>query len=135
MRAFVNRITCDRWNGVLCENDEIDMPSIDDLNRAVEALNSATRTLVFLNGQNGSHLAIGGGAGRYVVYVSTSDEDFWNLVADKNDSAGQVMLNAGGQEGDYPVRQVVDKLHALQAAHKFFKTGELDPSLKWEKQS
>jgi hypothetical protein len=40
----------------------------------------------------------------------------------------------GGQDGDYPARQVVDKNVTVKAAESFFFKGERDPSLHWELQ-
>jgi hypothetical protein len=97
-------------------------------------MDAKTRTLISLYGLDGSYLAVGGGAGKYVVYISTVEEEFWNLLKQHSEKNGIVMLNAGGQDGDYPSRQVVDKESALRAAKTFFRTGNRDASLSWEKQ-
>jgi hypothetical protein len=135
MHTFVNRIVTDKWSGLLCDEDEIHAPTVDDLDRVIEELDAKTHTLVSLYGESGAYLSIGGGAGQYVAYASTSDEQLWNLLSDSDDRNGIVLLNAGGQEGDFPARQVVDKVLALQAARVFFGTGKLDFALRWEKQT
>ena len=136
MIPYVNRMVADKWTGVLCYEDETLTPTADDVNQAVQALDAKTRTLVSLYGRDGAHLTIGGGTGQYVVYASSSDEQLWNLVADTGEAqSGVVMLNAGGQEGDFPARQVIAKPQALQAAQTFLQTGALDSSLRWERQT
>ena len=135
MEIFVDRIAADRWEGVLCDEDEIDAPTIDDLDRVIEALDAKTRTMVSLYGQDEQHLCIGGGAGQYVVYASMPGGQLWNLLSASDDRKDVVLVNAGGQEGDFPLRQVVDKETVLQAAHTFFRMGMLDVSLRWEKQA
>lgn len=133
MKAFVDRIVADRWSGTLCNEDRIDSPSISDLEHFVDALDAKIRTLINLYGKRGTYLCIGGGAGQYVAYASTHDEEICNLLGD-NDDRRTILLNAGGQEGDFPVRQVVDKNRVLIAARTFFRTGQLDSRLRWEKQ-
>jgi hypothetical protein len=135
MPSFVDRIVADRWTGVFCDEDETLTPVVGDVDRVVDALDAKTRTLVSLYGRDGAHLSIGGGAGRYVVYALTPDDQLWNLHTDEDNRKGTVLLNAGGQEGDYPASQVVNKGLALQAARTFLAKGELDPRLRWERQA
>jgi len=135
MDTFVDSIVADDWTGVLCSEEEIAAPSVVDLDRVIDALDAKTRTLVSLYAQDGANLTIGGGAGQYVVYLSTPDEELWNLLADDPDRKSTVILTAGGQEGDYPARQVVNKQRARQAGYAFLLTGQMDTSLPWEKQA
>src|SRR5689334_10277951 len=106
MNTFVNRMTIDRWNGTFCTEDEIRAPSITDIDQIIDKLDAKSRTLACLYGQDGSCLCIGGGAGRYVVYASNKSE-FWNLLVNGPEEKGVIMVNAGGQEGDFPARQVI----------------------------
>jgi len=134
MNYYVNQITADKWSGALTDDEVIVTPTVDDLHRAIEALDATVKTSVFLQGEDGAHLAIGGGSGQYVVYVSPSDRQFWNLIANGADRSKTVSLFVGGQDGDYPARQVVDKNVTTKAAEGFFFKGERDPSLHWELQ-
>ena len=104
---------------------------LDDLDHALQRLDGNTHTLVILEGEGEAHLAVGGGGGRYVVYATFDNVAFWNLV-DPGATTGSLIVNAGGQEGDYAVRQVVDLTHARAAAHGFFSRRELDPDQMWE---
>ena len=131
MNWFVDRVVADKWAGVLCDEVEIQAPTLEDVLRAIAALDAATHTMVSLFGSE-SCLCIGGGAGQYVAYASLPDGRLWNLLLDNEERKEVVLLNAGGQEGDFPGRQVVDKLRVLHAARTFFETGALDTSLRWE---
>jgi len=134
MAMFVELLVADIWTGVDCEEEEVRSPSIPDLEYAITALDASVRTTVCLYGIDGSFLTIGGGGGQYVVYVTTPDEQFWNLLAEDSDLKGIILINIGGQEGDFPARQVVNEQRALQASRTFFRSGELDSSLRWEVQ-
>lgn len=68
-----------------------------------------------------------------MVYATFDNCDFWNLLSVALDD-DIVSLNAGGQEGDYPARHIVDLRDAQAAAQSFLEGLTLDPSLRWEKQ-
>jgi hypothetical protein len=123
----------DSWRGVLNDGWQVDNPSWDDVKKAIQRLDAKTYTIVTIQGPGEQHLAVGGGAGRYVVYATFDNFAFWNLLnAAVGD--GMALLNAGGQEGDYPVGQIVDLTQAQTAARAFFIGLQLEPSLRWEKQ-
>jgi len=131
----VNKLSLsgDLWDGPLNHDWKNHDPSIEDFDCALKALDALERTMVSIHYGDEACLTIAGGSGRYVVYACTGDENFWNLMRpDKED--GVVLLNAGGQEGDFPARQVVDFSQASAAGAFFFKFHQMDPSLYWEKQ-
>jgi hypothetical protein len=134
MHWSIHRVVADRWDGVLCDEDEIEAPTLEDVLRVIAALDAKTRTMVSLFGPDNSYLCIGGGLGQYVAYASTSDGHLWNLLLDSDDRKAVVLVNPGGQEGDFPARQVLDKSRVLHAARSFFETGVLDAALRWERQ-
>jgi hypothetical protein len=78
------RLRCDRWEGVHDFPEEKSEPSVDDLRRALEALDQHVRTMVSIEHADGKYLAVGGGKGSYVVHVSVGagrvGETFWNLI-------------------------------------------------------
>lgn len=123
----------DRWRGVLNDEWHIDNPTWDEVSRAIQRLDAKTFTMVTIQGPDGQHLAVGGGAGQYVVYATFDNCDFWNLLAERIQE-GMVVLNAGGQEGEYPACQIVDLGQAQAAAHAFLGQLQLAPTLRWEKQ-
>lgn len=129
------RLEGDRWEGVLCHDWQVDDPSAADFEDALRRLDATQFTIVTIAGVGEEHLAIGGGAGRYVVYATFDNHEFWNLVRSDSPSAnGTVLLSAGGQEGVYPAAQVVGFAEARAAGLAYLRSGTLDPGQRWEKQ-
>jgi hypothetical protein len=124
------RIVGDRWSGASASQWSIEAPTHEDLDRVLGQLDAETYTMVTLHAGEGHHLAIGGGRGQYVVYATFDNERFWSLVRG-GAATGTIVLNAGGQEGDYAAEQVVDQDQARGAAHEFLETGQLDPKQQW----
>lgn len=123
----------DLWHGVMCDEFCIESPTETDVMQSIEALDAETKTMLTLVRKDAS-ISVGGGRGRYVVFVAVGDdEQFWNLLADSA-KTGAVLINIGGQEGDYPARQVVDEEQATRAALCFLESGRRDPALTWELQ-
>ena len=123
----------DHWEGLLNHEWRIDRASPPDLERALDRLDARTYTMVTIQGDGEQHLTIGGGAGQYVVYATFDNEAFWNLLRPQP-ATGTVLLNAGGQEGDFPAAQVVSKEQARVAGLTFLRAGSLDPTQQWQKQ-
>jgi|SRR3990172_1301245 len=124
------RIVGDRLSGTSTSQWSIDAPTRGDLDRVLDQLDAETYTMITLHAGEGHHLAIGGGRGRYVVYVTFDNQRFWTLVR-RSPASGTVLLNAGGQEGDFPAEHVVDWDQARAAAYEFLETGQLDPNQRW----
>jgi hypothetical protein len=120
----------DHWHGSTCDEICIESPQDADVTRAIDALDSTSRTTVTLERANAS-MTVGGGQGQYVVFVAVGeDEEFWNLLSEA-DATGIVMINIGGQDGDFPARHVVDHKKAARAALCFLESGRRDPTLTW----
>ena len=123
----------DHWHGVSCDEICIESPQDADVTRSIEALDATSRTTLTLERAEAS-MTVGGGQGRYVVFVTVGgNEEFWNLLSEA-DATGAVMINIGGQEGDFPARHVVDHEKAARAALFFLESGRRDPTLTWELQ-
>jgi hypothetical protein len=131
--VLVERIIADRWHGPQCDEVVIQNPTEQDFIRTLDALDGLERTLLCLEASNGRQLVIGGGDGNYVVYAAFSEHEFWNLLADISESR-TIMVVAGGQKGDFAARRVVDRMRARKAGISFMHEGELDQSLRWERQ-
>lgn len=98
----------------------------------VGSLDGRLRTLVTIYA-DGSHLAVGGGgAPGCVVYATSDDDTFFQLVDGEQPRDELVEVVAGGQPARYPRRQVVALDIAQRAAEAFALTGELDAGLTWE---
>ena len=111
-RSASCRIHGDRWNGFLNHEWHAENPSAFEYEGALLRLDAKKYTMITIARDDGKHLTIGGGAGQYVVCATFDNEVFWNLVRPEPTS-GVVLLNAGGQDGDFPAGQVV----GLEQAH------------------
>ena len=127
------RIHGDRWDGALNDEWQVDRASDSDFEEALLRLDAQVYTMLTIWDEDDAGLTIGGGAGRYVVYATFGNEDFWNLLRSEP-ADGMVLLNAGGQEGDFPANRVVDIEQAAAAGRVFLYSRRLDPSQRWQKQ-
>lgn len=131
---FVERLTTDNWTGALNHKEEVLNPDLETIEAAIRALDGERRTLVTLRGAGDHHLAVGGGEeGKFIVYITSDNESF--LVAINpamQDASGTILLCAGGQEGDFPVRQVIGVAESLAAARSFAVTGSPAESVTWQ---
>jgi hypothetical protein len=123
----------DRWDGDYNFEWRDEGASRNEFEYALGRLDAKTYTLLTIHAEGDAHLTIAGGNGQYVVYATFDNEDFWNLIRSE-DAGGTVILNAGGQEGDYPARQVVGMPEAHVAGLFFLDFNHLDSSHNWEKQ-
>jgi hypothetical protein len=123
----------DRWSGVLDHDWTIDPATEASVDEALNNLDAKAFTMLTIQRGDGAHLVVGGGAGRYVVYASVARDEFWSLLrSDRAD--GIVLLNVGGQEGDFPAQQVVEIGQARAAAQSFLASCQLDSTQRWVKQ-
>jgi hypothetical protein len=123
----------DQWYGVRNDEQELANPSLEAVEQAIRALDASVRTLVLLEmaPESAAHMAVGGGHGQYIVYMTTDNVRFEQLTTDGPDEDCKVLLCAGGQEGEYAKRFVVGLEAALRAARRYVHDGEADPSLTW----
>ncbi|MDF5719891.1 MAG: Imm1 family immunity protein [Rhizonema sp. PD37] len=77
-------------------------------------------------------MAVGGGKGKYVVYLTFVKESFHYLV-DPSKSDIEESVIVGGQEGVYPAKSCVDLNTTLKAAKVFAELGAMEESVIWEK--
>jgi immunity protein Imm1 of predicted polymorphic toxin system len=121
----------DEWQGGRNHEQEVANPPMEAIEQAVIALDASVRTLVVLElGEGAAHMAVGGGSGQYVVYMTDDNVQFEQLTDGSDDNA-RVLLCAGGQEGEYARRLVVDLDAALGAVRHYARKGEADRSLRW----
>jgi hypothetical protein len=126
-------LTGDQWSGVYNQEWQRKNPTKDDFAGALSNLDASRHTMLTIRIDDEAHLTIAGGDGRYVVYATFDNEEFWNLLG-SDTSTEVVMLNAGGQEGDFPARQLVELNQAMSAGLIFLGSQKLDSSQKWERQ-
>jgi Immunity protein Imm1 len=129
---FISKFSVEDWqrnqnNGLLAE-----ARGWSEIEAAIKALDGHQRTLVTLEAESETHMAIGGGTGKYLVYVTFDNENFNYLVNPaKSDHAETLVV--GGQEGIYPAKWCVDLTSALKAAKAFAEFGTIEKSVAWER--
>ena len=121
----------DNWNGRINDEQTIKEPSLSRVIGFLDALDQDKRTSFSITIDSCKSLTVGGGLGKYVVYVTDEDGNFHSLT---NDDAldGTIMINIGGQEGDYDQGIVVNKTVASEVIEVFISSEKLDPRYVWE---
>ena len=127
-------MSLDVWSGVHCVEQGVDRPSWDQVQAAIDALDARRHTLLTLDGGERSTLMIGGGEGRYVGIYQLGEDEFWSLRSDQPADGEPILLNCGGQEGDFRPDQILGVDQVRAAAKTFFDTGGLDAALGWRRQ-
>jgi hypothetical protein len=81
-------------------------------------------------------MCVGGGQGRYTVATQTGRHSRTGVAATLLNPAGgdavQGGVVVGGCQTDLPERYVVALGAVLQAAERFYRDGQLEPSMAWE---
>jgi hypothetical protein len=128
---FISKFSIENWEGN--HNHELveEAKNWDEVESAIRGLDGHRRTLVTLEAENETHMAIGGGNSKYFVYVTFDNENFHYLV-DPSKSDSSETLVVGGQEGRYPARSCVDLNATLKAAKEFVELGKIEESFVWE---
>lgn len=127
-----SRIRIHSWEGAARLDEIIEKPDVAAVESAILRLDGDRTTEVCIEANDESCLILGGGAGRYVGFISRGEEEMHDLVTPAGSADPCIELCTGGQTGYFAERQLVDLSTALRAARTFAETGELDPSVTWE---
>lgn len=129
---FISKFSVENWVGN--QNKEVLEKAREwmQLESAIKDLDAHRKTLVLLETEDETHMAIGGGLGKYVVYVTFDNEDFHYLI-DPSKTDTEETLVVGGQEGLYPAKLCVDLATTLKAAKTFAEFGTMEKSVFWER--
>lgn len=127
---FISKFSIENWesnhnNGLLKE-----AKNWEEIEAAIRGLDGHRKTLVTLEAENETHMAVGGGNNRYFVYVTFDNENFHYLVDPSKSDSGEPLI-VGGQEGMYPARSCVDLSTTLKAARGFAEFGKIEKSVVW----
>jgi hypothetical protein len=126
-------IEWDTWDGSLCRVDARIRPDLADVEAAIRRLDQHRHSICTLRLVNGRHLVVGGGSGRYIVYVDNRDETFEEARRrDPGDAGPNLSLTIGGQEGDYPAEAVLDLERTWTVARRLLVDGLLDDGVAWQ---
>ena len=129
---FISKFSVEDWQG---NSNQSALRSVQDwksIETAIKELDGYRKTLVTLEADGETHMAVGGGASLYVVYLTFDNETFHYLVDPAKSDTDQ-NLTVGGQEGVYPAKLCVDIDLALKAAKTFSELGTMDKSVIWER--
>lgn len=128
---FISKFSVEDWQGnqnkVLLEP----VQSWAEIETAIKELDGHRKTLVTLEANGETHMAVGGGTEQYVVYVTFDNETFHYLV-DPSKSDTDESLTVGGQEGVYSAKLCVDLDATLKAAKTFAELGTMEKSVIWK---
>lgn len=129
---FLTKFSVEDWIGNQNRGCVEQADSWQEIESAIRELDGHQKTLVTLETDRETHMAVGGGKGKYVVYLTFDNESFHYLV-DPAKSDIEEFVIVGGQEGVYPAKSCVDLNTTLKAAKAFAVLGTMEESVIWEK--
>lgn len=128
----VTLLQYDTWSDRNNDSSVVEHPSWHDIEHAIRNLDGTKHTIVMLVKNANANMTIGGKWDeRFIVNATPDNYDFVSMV-DPDESAEQILLFVGGQDGEYERRKCVPLPWVLKAAKTYVETGELDESLNWE---
>ncbi|CAN1209326.1 Immunity protein Imm1 [Tumidithrix helvetica PCC 7403] len=129
---FISKFSIEDWQNNK-NYGSLEVPSgWGDIEAAIRKLDGDRRTLVTLEADGETHMAIGGGTNKYLVYLTFDNENF-NYLVNPSKSDRTETLVVGGQEGIYPAKWCVDLTTTLKAAKAFAEFGTIEKSVVWER--
>lgn len=129
---FIAQFSIEDWIGNQNKGYVEQAHSWQEIESAIRDLDGHHKTLVTLETDSETHMAVGGGLGKYVVYLTFDNESFHYLI-DPYKSDLEEFVVVGGQEGVYPAKSCVDLNTTLKAAKAFAEFGAMEESVIWEK--
>ncbi|MEV4539758.1 Imm1 family immunity protein [Asanoa sp. NPDC049518] len=109
----------------------VQSPTLDDVVSALDALDQRSRTAMTLIDGTGAFISVGGGIGRYHVYIAAFDHDDRAVLQAPDVSDTPVEIVNDGQAHRYAQSDIVDRTLALAALKEFCHSGRPDLSLTW----
>ncbi|MEH1946572.1 MAG: Imm1 family immunity protein [Nostoc sp.] len=129
---FIIKFSVEDWIGNQNKGCVEQAHSWKEIESAIRELDGHHKTLVTLETDSETHMAVGGGLGKYVVYLTFDNESFHYLVDPSKSDIDEFVI-VGGQEGVYPASSCVDLNTTLKAAKTFAELGTMEESVIWEK--
>jgi hypothetical protein len=125
------KLIYDKWLTVYDKGKEINVSSFKEIKEMLDRMDQEIYTTVIIGDEN-EYLSIGGGNGNYIVFY-TMNGNYYNLINNNCINKTEEMpLVAGGQEGTFPARQIVNYDLMIQACEWYYRTREMDQKLIWE---
>jgi Immunity protein Imm1 len=129
---FISKISVEDWKGNQNRGLLKPVRTWTEIEASIKALDGQRKTLVTLEADDESHLAVGGGPSKYLVYL-TFDNELFHYLVDPSKSDKEESLVVGGQKGVYPAKLCVGMDSALKAAKTFAEFGKMSQSTTWER--
>ena len=130
----ISSLTICHWSDVSRSDEVISDPTWGDIEAAIRLLDNRSRNDIYLRpigAAEDTYLAVGGGAGRYVVSGSEEGKRFPTLENLSGSETELVPVCVGGQLGEYCSRYVVSLSAALEAARSFYDAGSFECGVSW----
>ncbi|MEH2397134.1 Imm1 family immunity protein [Nostoc sp.] len=128
---FISKFSVEDWIGNQNRGSVEQAQSWLEIEAAIKELDGHRKTLVTLETDGETHMAIGGGIQKYVVYVTFDNENFHYLVDLSKSNTDETVI-VGGQEGVYPAKSCIDLNTTLKAAKTFAELGIMEESVIWK---
>ncbi|MEH2254375.1 Imm1 family immunity protein [Nostoc sp.] len=128
---FISKFSVEDWIGNQNRGSVEQAQNWLEIEAAIKELDGQRKTLVTLETQGETHMAIGGGIQKYVVYVTFDNENFYYLVDLSKSNTDETVI-VGGQEGVYPAKSCIDLNTTLKAAKTFAELGIMEESVIWK---
>ncbi len=128
---FISKFSVENWQGNQNKGSLKRVKDWAEIETAISELDGHYKTLVTLETDDETHMSVGGGKGKYVVYLTFDNERF-HYVVDLSKLDSDESLVVGGQEGVYAAKLCVGLNAALRAAKTFAECGVMDQSVVWE---
>ncbi|MEH2424916.1 MAG: Imm1 family immunity protein [Nostoc sp.] len=128
---FISKFSVEDWIGNQNRGSVEQAQSWLKIEAAIKELDGHRKTLVTLKTEGETHMAIGGGIQKYVVYVTFDNENFYYLVDLSKSNIDETVI-VGGQEGVYPAKSCIDLNTTLKAAKTFAELGIMEESVIWK---
>ncbi|MGA1410109.1 MAG: hypothetical protein ACO37W_10280, partial [Prochlorotrichaceae cyanobacterium] len=77
---FISKFSVEDWQGTQNKGSVQAAKNWQQIQEAIEQLDGRRRTLVTLETDGEAHMAIGGGATRYFIYVTFDNEEFYYVA-------------------------------------------------------
>lgn len=128
---FISKLSVEDWQGNQNRGSVQPVKAWTQIEAAISQLDGHHKTLVTLESDGETHMAVGGGKGKYIVYLTFDNEQF-HYVVEPSKPDVEENLTVGGQEGAYSAKLCVDINAALKAAKAFAERGAMEKSVIWE---
>jgi hypothetical protein len=127
---FISKFSVEDWQSNQNKGSVQPVREWRQIEAAIGQLDGCHKTLVTLETEGETHMSVGGGKGKYVVYLTFDNEQF-HYIIEPSKSEAEENLIVGGQEGTYPTQLCVGREAALKAAKAFAERGAMEQSVIW----